>query len=80
MNSEYLWWFLALLLAGVGMAAFLALGRVPEIEDEPEAIPGPRSTEPAGAGPGAGPAPRQSSPASTTVPAPDAPASTSETP
>jgi hypothetical protein len=65
----------------VGMVVFLALGRVPEIEDEPEAIPGPGSTEPAGVGPTvAGPAPRQSSPASTTVPAPDAPASTSETP
>jgi hypothetical protein len=60
MNTEYLWWFLALLLAGLGMVAFLALGRVPEIEDEP--------------------AQRQSSPASTTVPTPDAPASTSETP
>ena len=86
MNTEYLWWFLALLLAGVGMVAFLALGRVPEIEDEPAPIPGPGSTEEAGAEPagaepaGAGPAPRQSSPASITVPAPDAPASTSETP
>jgi hypothetical protein len=81
MNTEYLWWFLALLLAGLGMVAFLALGRVPEIEDEsaPTSEPGP--TEPAGTEPaGAGPAPRQSSPASTTVPAPDAPASTSETP
>jgi hypothetical protein len=81
MNTEYLWWFLALLLAGVGTVAFLALGRVPEIEDETEAITGPGSTDPAGTEPaGAGPAPGQSSPASTTVPAPGAPASTSETP
>lgn len=76
MNTEYLWWFLALLLGGVGIVAFLALGRVPEIEDEPVVITGPGSTEPAVTGLGL----RQSSPASTTVPAPDGPSSTSETP
>ena len=35
MNLEYLWWILALILAGGGVVAFLAFGRVPEIEDEP---------------------------------------------
>ena len=35
MNTEYVWWFLVLLLAAGGMVAFLAFGRVPEIEDEP---------------------------------------------
>ena len=35
MNTEYLWWLLALVLAGGGMVAFLAFGRLPEIEDEP---------------------------------------------
>ena len=36
MNTEYVWWLLALLLAGGAMVAFLAFGRVPEIEDEEE--------------------------------------------
>jgi hypothetical protein len=35
MNTEYVWWFLVLLLTAGGMVAFLAFGRVPEIEDEP---------------------------------------------
>jgi len=35
MNLEYLWWILALILAGGGVVALLAFGRVPEIEDEP---------------------------------------------
>jgi hypothetical protein len=34
MNFEYVWWIVALVLAGVGVLAFLAFGRVPEIEDE----------------------------------------------
>jgi hypothetical protein len=34
MNTEWVWWFLALLLAGGGVVAFLAFGRVPEIGDE----------------------------------------------
>jgi hypothetical protein len=34
MNTEYLWWILALILAGGGVVAFLAFGRVPEIGDE----------------------------------------------
>jgi hypothetical protein len=34
MNLEYVWWIVALVLAGVGVLAFLAFGRVPEIEDE----------------------------------------------
>jgi len=36
MNLEYVWWIVALVLAGVGVLAFLAFGRVPEIEDEGE--------------------------------------------
>ncbi len=76
MNTEYVWWLLALLLAGGGMVAFLALGRVPEIEDEPDEITRSGSNESATPGPGL----PQSSPESTTVPGPDAPASTSETP
>jgi hypothetical protein len=89
MNSEYLWWLLALVLAGGGIVAFLALGRVPEIEDEtpvedePEGedrpaaeAPGPGSIDPA---PGHSESP-QSSPVSTSVPGPDVPSETSETP
>jgi hypothetical protein len=34
MNLEYVWWIVALVLAGVGVLAFLGFGRVPEIEDE----------------------------------------------
>jgi hypothetical protein len=34
MNTEWVWWFLALLLAGGGVVVFLAFGRVPEIGDE----------------------------------------------
>lgn len=34
MNLEYVWWIVTLVLAGVGVLAFLAFGRVPEIEDE----------------------------------------------
>jgi hypothetical protein len=77
MNTEYLWWLLALLLAGGGMVAFLAMGRVPEVEDEPAPeVPGLGSTAPAPNGPGLS----QSSPESTTVPGPDAPSFTSEIP
>ena len=36
MNVEYVWWILALILAGGGVVAFLAFGRVPEIADEDE--------------------------------------------
>jgi hypothetical protein len=36
MNLEYVWWIVALVLAGVGVLAFLAFGRVPEIDDEDE--------------------------------------------
>ncbi len=39
MNTEYVWWFVVLLLVGGGAVAFLALGRVPEIEDEPDDEP-----------------------------------------
>jgi hypothetical protein len=41
MNLEYVWWILALILAGGGVLAFLAFGRVPEIEDEDETAEGP---------------------------------------
>jgi len=100
MNTEYLWWLLALVLAGGGTVAFLALGRVPEIEDETAAEDGtaadgtaaedvpqvengpaeeatpPASVDPLAGGPGS----PQSSPVSTSVPGPDAPSWTSETP
>jgi len=36
MNSEYVWWVIVLILVGAGAIAFLTLGRIPEIEDEPE--------------------------------------------
>jgi hypothetical protein len=67
MNTEYVWWVLALLLAGGGVVAFLAFGRVPEIEDGPPTEPDTDATA-------------YSEPVSTTVPGPGAPASTSETP
>jgi hypothetical protein len=35
MNTEYVWWAIVLILVGGGAIAFLALGRVPEIGDEP---------------------------------------------
>lgn len=41
MNNEYVWWILALILAGGGVVAFLAFGRVPEIEDEDETAEAP---------------------------------------
>jgi hypothetical protein len=67
MNTEYVWWILALVLAGGGVVAFLAFGRVPEIEDQP-------AERAADADP-------YSEPVKTTVPpGPGAPASTSETP
>jgi hypothetical protein len=41
MNLEYVWWILALILAGGGVVAFLAFGRVPEIEAEDETAEAP---------------------------------------
>ena len=67
MNIEWVWWFLALLLAGGAVVAFLAFGRVPEIEDEPAAELGAEAAA-------------YSEPVSTTVPGPGAPSSTSDTP
>jgi hypothetical protein len=55
MNLEYVWWILALILAGGGVVAFLAFGRVPEIEDEPEAAMAPLdAADPDAADPDAG--------------------------
>jgi hypothetical protein len=34
MNLEYVWWIVALVLAGGGVIAFLAFGHVPEFEDD----------------------------------------------
>jgi hypothetical protein len=45
MNTEYLWWILALILAGGGVLAFLAFGRVPEIGDEDEPGDEPEAAE-----------------------------------
>jgi hypothetical protein len=74
MNTEYVWWLLALLLAGGGMVGFLALGRVPEIEDERPAAgePQPDATD--------DPSTDQSPPLSTTVPGAEDPPATSDTP
>ena len=81
MNNEYVWWILALLLAGGGMVAFLALGRVPEIGDEPTAEPSePGRVAPESASAEAAGGNAQSAPLSTTVPGPGAPSSTSDTP
>ena len=70
MNAGYLWWMVVLVLVGVGSALFLALGRLPEADDEPAEVPA--EPPPPGAG--------QSAPLSTTVPGADEPSSTSETP
>lgn len=67
MNSEYVWWILAVLLAGGGLVAFLAFGHVPEIEDGPATGLGADATS-------------YSEPVSTTVPGPGKPSSTSDTP
>jgi hypothetical protein len=47
MNLEYVWWILALILAGGGVLAFLAFGRVPEIEDDDETAEAPPDAAPA---------------------------------
>ncbi len=67
MNTEWVWWFLATILAGGAVVAFLAFGRVPETEDEPATELGAEVTA-------------YSEPVSTTVPGPGAPSSTSDTP
>ena len=41
MNTEYVWWVVVLLLVGGGAIAFLALGRIPDVEDDPAVEPGP---------------------------------------
>jgi hypothetical protein len=51
MNLEYVWWILALILAGGGVVAFLAFGRVPEIEDEDETDEAPPAEAPPDAAP-----------------------------
>jgi hypothetical protein len=75
MNSEYVWWLGALLATGTGAVLFLALGRVPEIEDEPDEVT-PRRRE--AALPES--APVQRPPVSITVPGADDPSVTSEIP
>lgn len=81
MNTEYLWWLLALLLAGGGMVAFLALGRIPETDDEPAADPAGQGVEahPSAAADTADGSP-QRAPFSTTVPGSEDPSATSDTP
>jgi hypothetical protein len=85
MNTEYGWWAIIAILTGAGAVAYLALGPVPEIGGEaPE--PGTLDSLPdekRGPGPddeGPPPAPLQNPPVSTTVPGPEEPASTRETP
>ena len=34
MNTEYAWWLVAVIMTGVGAVLFLAVGRIPEIEDD----------------------------------------------
>jgi hypothetical protein len=81
MNTEWVWWFLALLLAGGGLVGFLALGRVPEIEDEPaEETTGPDRADDPAARWDAADGSAYNAPVSTTVPGPDVPSSTSDTP
>jgi hypothetical protein len=36
-NTEYVWWFLVLVLVGIGAVVYLAIGPVPEGGDEDEA-------------------------------------------
>jgi hypothetical protein len=74
MNTEYVWWVVVLLLVGGGAIVFLALGSVPEIEAEPDGRLQPEARlQPEHAM-------AQRPPLSTTVPGPDDPRSTSETP
>ena len=81
MNTEYVWWLLALLLTGGAMVAFLAFGRVPEIEDEPASEPTERDRDPGPSAPvDAAAGNGYSAPVRTTVPGPGAPSSTSDTP
>ena len=80
MDAEYLWWLVVLLLVGGGSIAYLALGPVPEIGDEPardaDELP---AAEGRGAAPAAPPT-RQSPPVRTTLPGAEEPASASDTP
>ncbi len=80
MNTEYVWWVVVLLLVGGGAIGFLALGKVPEIEDEPVLEPASDLADAAEPRPSRGPDDGYSPPVSTTVPGPDVPTSTSETP
>ena len=68
MNTEYVWWVVVLLLVAGGAIAFLVMGRVPEIGDDPDLDPATDSRT------------AQSAPVSTTVPGPGVPTSTSDTP
>lgn len=86
MDTAYLWWLLALVIAGGSMVAFLAVGRIPEIEDEPPEDPAGhgadarhRATAAAAAAETTG-GRVQSAPVSTTVPGSEDPSVTSDTP
>jgi hypothetical protein len=94
MNTEYVWWVVILLLVAGGAIAFLALGQVPEIEDEPapetveadlaESEPGAVEPEARARGStaaaGSWRAPGQGAVVSSTVPGSDDPSVASETP
>lgn len=92
MNSEWVWWLGALVATGVGAVLFMAMGRVPEIEDEPapSAVLRPGAPPDDASMPGAAALPdgaalpegdaAQRSPVSTTLPGADAPSTTSEIP
>jgi hypothetical protein len=85
MNTEYVWWVVVLLLVGGGAIAFLALGRIPDVEDDPAVEPDPTAEASADA---AEPAPSSGAATpvgqgllvSTTVPGSDEPTSASDTP
>ena len=75
MNTEYVWWVVVLLLVAGGAIAFLALGQVPEIEDEPEPASEAGVTTTWSAS-----GPDQGAPVRSSVPGPGDPSSTSDTP
>ncbi len=75
MNTEYVWWVVVLLLVAGGAIAFLALGQVAEIEDDPEP-----ASEAGAAASWSASGPDQGVPVSSTIPGSGDPSSTSDTP